>query len=98
MPESDKTLGKPGVASFLGTVLLLSLRCRKMTGDALGCLGPEQPQSNQNLPCHPLCPLAGRPSRAPAALAALLGPEATGLSASTITQLKGIWQQEYQDW
>jgi putative transposase len=32
------------------------------------------------------------------ALAALLGPEAPGLSASTITRLKGIWQQEYQDW
>ena len=32
------------------------------------------------------------------ALAALLGPEAKGLSASTITRLKGIWEQEYQDW
>jgi transposase-like protein len=32
------------------------------------------------------------------ARAALLGPEAPGLSASTITRLKGIWQQEYQDW
>jgi len=32
------------------------------------------------------------------ALAALLGPEAKGLSATTVTRLKGIWQQEYQDW
>jgi len=32
------------------------------------------------------------------ALAALLGPEAKGLSASTVTRLKGIWEQEYQDW
>jgi putative transposase len=32
------------------------------------------------------------------ALAALLGPEAKGLSAPTITRLKGVWQQEYQDW
>jgi transposase-like protein len=32
------------------------------------------------------------------ALAALLGPEAKGLSATTITRLKGVWQQEYQDW
>jgi transposase-like protein len=32
------------------------------------------------------------------ALAALLGPDAPGLSASTITRLKDIWQQEYQDW
>jgi putative transposase len=32
------------------------------------------------------------------ALAALLGPEAKGLSASTITRLKGVWEQEYQDW
>src|SRR5439155_11671088 len=32
------------------------------------------------------------------AFAALLGPEAKGLSASTVTRLKGIWEQEYQDW
>jgi putative transposase len=32
------------------------------------------------------------------ALTALLGPQAKGLSASTITRLKGIWEQEHQDW
>src|SRR5262245_22524023 len=32
------------------------------------------------------------------ALAALLGLEARGLSATTITRLKGVWEQEYQDW
>jgi transposase-like protein len=32
------------------------------------------------------------------ALAALLGPEAKGLSASTVMRLKGIWEQEYQEW
>jgi putative transposase len=32
------------------------------------------------------------------ALAALLGPDAKGLSATTITRLKGIWEQEYADW
>ncbi len=32
------------------------------------------------------------------ALAALLGPDAKGLSATTITRLKGLWEQEYQDW
>ena len=32
------------------------------------------------------------------ALAALLGPEAKGLSATTITRLKGVWQQEYEGW
>jgi putative transposase len=32
------------------------------------------------------------------ALTALLGPEAKGLSASTITRLKGVWEQEHQDW
>ena len=32
------------------------------------------------------------------ALAALLGPEAKGLSATTVTRLKGIWQEEYQAW
>jgi putative transposase len=32
------------------------------------------------------------------ALAALLGPDAKGLSAATVTRLKGIWEKEYQDW
>ena len=32
------------------------------------------------------------------ALAALLGPDAKGLSATTITRLKGVWEQEYADW
>src|SRR5712692_254390 len=32
------------------------------------------------------------------ALAALLGPDAPGLSASTVTRLKGVWEQEYQEW
>jgi len=32
------------------------------------------------------------------ALAALLGPEAKGLSATTVTRLKGVWEKEYQDW
>lgn len=32
------------------------------------------------------------------ALAALLGAEAPGLSASTITRLKGVWEEEYEDW
>src|SRR6266436_8478196 len=32
------------------------------------------------------------------ALAALLGPEAKGLSASTVTRLKSVWQEEHQDW
>jgi transposase-like protein len=32
------------------------------------------------------------------ALAALLGPEAKGLSATTVTRLKALWEQEYQDW
>ena len=32
------------------------------------------------------------------ALAALLGPEAPGLSASTIVRLKQIWQNEYEAW
>lgn len=32
------------------------------------------------------------------ALAALVGPEAKGLSATTITRRKGIWEQEYQEW
>ncbi len=33
-----------------------------------------------------------------AALQVLVGPEAKGLSASTISRLKQIWAQEYQDW
>jgi putative transposase len=32
------------------------------------------------------------------ALAALVGPAAKGLSASTITRLKEVWQGEFQDW
>jgi putative transposase len=32
------------------------------------------------------------------ALAALLGPDAKGLSATTVTRLKGAWEQEYKDW
>jgi len=32
------------------------------------------------------------------ALLALLGPEAKGLSASTVMRLKGVWEQEYQEW
>ena len=32
------------------------------------------------------------------ALAALLGPEAPGLSATTVTRLKGVWETEYQAW
>ncbi len=32
------------------------------------------------------------------ALQALLGADAPGLSASTITRLKGGWEQEYKDW
>ncbi|MDX1430296.1 MAG: IS256 family transposase [Rhodothermales bacterium] len=32
------------------------------------------------------------------ALQALLGPDAAGLSASTITRLKSGWEQEYKDW
>src|SRR5262245_43297846 len=32
------------------------------------------------------------------ALAALLGPQAKGLSATTVTRLKTLWEQEYQDW
>jgi len=32
------------------------------------------------------------------ALAALLGPDAEGLSASTITRLKATWWEEYQAW
>jgi putative transposase len=32
------------------------------------------------------------------ALAALLGPDAPGLSASTITRLKSVWEQEFTAW
>ena len=32
------------------------------------------------------------------ALQALLGPEARGLSATTLTRLKAVWAHEYQDW
>src|SRR3954449_9396021 len=32
------------------------------------------------------------------ALAALLGPQANGLSAATVTRLKAVWAQEYQTW
>jgi len=32
------------------------------------------------------------------ALQALLGPDAPGLSATTITRLKAGWEQEYKDW
>jgi len=32
------------------------------------------------------------------ALQALLGPEAPGLSATTITRLKAGWEREYEDW
>jgi len=32
------------------------------------------------------------------ALAALLGEDAKGLSASTITRLKHVWEEEYQQW
>lgn len=32
------------------------------------------------------------------ALAALLGPAAVGLSATTITRLKGVWETEFQEW
>lgn len=32
------------------------------------------------------------------ALQALLGPECPGLSATTITRLKGVWEDEYEQW
>ena len=32
------------------------------------------------------------------ALAALLGPQAPGLSATTVTRLKTVWEDEYQTW
>lgn len=34
----------------------------------------------------------------PDALAALLGPDAAGLSATTVTRLKSHWEDEYADW
>ena len=34
----------------------------------------------------------------PAALCSLLGPSAQGLSASTVTRLKGVWEQEFKEW
>jgi putative transposase len=33
-----------------------------------------------------------------AALAALLGPQAKGLSATTVTRLKAVWAEEYEAW
>jgi transposase-like protein len=32
------------------------------------------------------------------ALAALVGPEAKGLSANTVTRLKAVWEKEYEEW
>ena len=32
------------------------------------------------------------------ALVALVGPNAAGLSASTITRLKSVWEEEFQEW
>ncbi len=32
------------------------------------------------------------------ALSAILGPGCPGLSASTVTRLKGVWEQEYGEW
>jgi putative transposase len=32
------------------------------------------------------------------ALASLLGPQATGLSASTVVRLKAVWEEEFQAW
>jgi len=32
------------------------------------------------------------------ALAALVGVDAPGLSAATVTRLKGVWESEYRDW
>ena len=34
----------------------------------------------------------------PQALASLLGPDAAGLSATTVTRLKSHWEDEYSDW
>ena len=33
-----------------------------------------------------------------AALEVLVGPQAKGLSASTVTRLKQVWAQEYRSW
>jgi transposase-like protein len=32
------------------------------------------------------------------ALAALVGPDYPGLSATTVTRMKGIWEEEYTAW
>jgi putative transposase len=32
------------------------------------------------------------------ALSALVGPQAEGLSASTVTRLKAVWEEEFQEW
>jgi putative transposase len=32
------------------------------------------------------------------ALAAIVGPDCPGLSATTVTRLKSVWEQEYRDW
>jgi putative transposase len=32
------------------------------------------------------------------ALTALLGPDAPGLSATTVTRLKAVWEEEYREW
>src|SRR5438477_12586135 len=32
------------------------------------------------------------------ALQALLGPDCPGLSATTITRLKSVWEQEHEEW
>jgi putative transposase len=32
------------------------------------------------------------------ALAAILGPDCPGLSATTVTRLKSVWEQEYREW
>jgi putative transposase len=32
------------------------------------------------------------------ALKALVGPECPGLSATTVTRLKGVWEKEFQEW
>ena len=32
------------------------------------------------------------------AMAALVGKDASGLSPSTISRLKSVWQQEYEQW
>jgi transposase-like protein len=34
----------------------------------------------------------------PDALASILGPDAAGLSPATITRLKGVWKEEYDEW